>query len=188
MCVRGIYFASVFTIFNMSFIYFFCIIRILLECFHISVNCFSGCLLTYLVMKELKRNNGRLKWGMFYFHRFWRQVGKFNSNAVYYKIQLAGNFLCQHFMEKKLKQGWSTIQTILTKRTTTSLLKPLPAKQKKTQTTPYVVGYPGHGLNVSIATIHAMCCYQTCMDGITFVYLNGVDIPLRYHLCISDLY
>jgi hypothetical protein len=33
---------------------------------------FSGCLLTYLVMKELKKNNGKMKWGMFYFHRFWR--------------------------------------------------------------------------------------------------------------------
>ncbi|XP_052092463.1 nose resistant to fluoxetine protein 6-like [Mytilus californianus] len=32
----------------------------------------SGCLLTYLVMKELKKKNGRLNWGMFYFHRFWR--------------------------------------------------------------------------------------------------------------------
>ena len=73
--------------------------------------------------------------------------------------------------EKKLKQWWSTIQTILTKRTTTYRLNPLPEekkvkkkKQKKNkknnekQTTANVVGNPGHGLNVSIATIHAIKC------------------------------
>ncbi|XP_052092431.1 nose resistant to fluoxetine protein 6-like [Mytilus californianus] len=32
----------------------------------------SGLLLTYLMMKELKTNNGKLNWPMFYFHRFWR--------------------------------------------------------------------------------------------------------------------
>ncbi|XP_071139276.1 nose resistant to fluoxetine protein 6-like isoform X2 [Mytilus edulis] len=42
---------------------------------YVSVDSFftlSGLLLTYLVMKELDKNKGRLKWFMFYFHRFWR--------------------------------------------------------------------------------------------------------------------
>jgi hypothetical protein len=33
---------------------------------------FSGILLAYLIMKELKKEEGKLNWGMFYFHRFWR--------------------------------------------------------------------------------------------------------------------
>ncbi|XP_052090838.1 nose resistant to fluoxetine protein 6-like [Mytilus californianus] len=32
----------------------------------------SGTLLVYIVMKELKKKGGKLNWGMFYFHRFWR--------------------------------------------------------------------------------------------------------------------
>ncbi|KAJ8300299.1 hypothetical protein KUTeg_021818 [Tegillarca granosa] len=32
----------------------------------------SGLLVSYLALKEMKKNNGRLNWGMFYFHRFWR--------------------------------------------------------------------------------------------------------------------
>ncbi|OWF41722.1 nose resistant to fluoxetine protein 6-like [Mizuhopecten yessoensis] len=32
----------------------------------------SGLLLSYLVLKEMKKKNGKLNWGMFYFHRFWR--------------------------------------------------------------------------------------------------------------------
>ncbi|CAC5410947.1 unnamed protein product [Mytilus coruscus] len=32
----------------------------------------SGLLLTYLIMKELKRKDGKINWFMFYFHRFWR--------------------------------------------------------------------------------------------------------------------
>ncbi|KAL5011558.1 hypothetical protein ScPMuIL_010109 [Solemya velum] len=32
----------------------------------------SGLLLSYLVLKEMKQNNGKLNWFMFYFHRFWR--------------------------------------------------------------------------------------------------------------------
>ncbi|XP_076091676.1 nose resistant to fluoxetine protein 6-like [Mytilus galloprovincialis] len=32
----------------------------------------SGCLLTYLVLKQLKKQKGKLNWFMFYFHRFWR--------------------------------------------------------------------------------------------------------------------
>ncbi|XP_076090041.1 nose resistant to fluoxetine protein 6-like [Mytilus galloprovincialis] len=32
----------------------------------------SGLLLTYLVMKNLKKTEGKINWGMFYFHRFWR--------------------------------------------------------------------------------------------------------------------
>ncbi|XP_076093698.1 nose resistant to fluoxetine protein 6-like [Mytilus galloprovincialis] len=32
----------------------------------------SGLLLTYLVMKEMAKKRGKLNWGMFYFHRFWR--------------------------------------------------------------------------------------------------------------------
>jgi hypothetical protein len=33
---------------------------------------FSGILLAYLIMKELKKEEGKLNWGMFYIHRFWR--------------------------------------------------------------------------------------------------------------------
>ncbi|XP_060069296.1 nose resistant to fluoxetine protein 6-like, partial [Ylistrum balloti] len=32
----------------------------------------SGLLLAYLFMKEMKKNNGKMNWPMFYFHRFWR--------------------------------------------------------------------------------------------------------------------
>lgn len=32
----------------------------------------SGLLLSYLVLKEMKKKEGKLNWGMFYFHRFWR--------------------------------------------------------------------------------------------------------------------
>jgi len=47
---------------------FYCLLHIKLS----SVSSFSGTLLTYLVMKELKKKGGKLNWGMFYFHRFWR--------------------------------------------------------------------------------------------------------------------
>ncbi|XP_041358213.1 nose resistant to fluoxetine protein 6-like isoform X2 [Gigantopelta aegis] len=33
---------------------------------------FSGLLVTYLILKEMKKNRGRINWFMFYFHRFWR--------------------------------------------------------------------------------------------------------------------
>ncbi|XP_034303620.2 nose resistant to fluoxetine protein 6 [Magallana gigas] len=32
----------------------------------------SGFLLAYLTLKEMDKRNGKLKWAMFYFHRFWR--------------------------------------------------------------------------------------------------------------------
>ncbi|XP_063422394.1 nose resistant to fluoxetine protein 6-like isoform X2 [Mytilus trossulus] len=32
----------------------------------------SGLLLTYLIMKEMKKKDGKINWLMFYFHRFWR--------------------------------------------------------------------------------------------------------------------
>ncbi|XP_071156465.1 nose resistant to fluoxetine protein 6-like isoform X2 [Mytilus edulis] len=32
----------------------------------------SGLLLTYLIMKEMKKKDGKINWFMFYFHRFWR--------------------------------------------------------------------------------------------------------------------
>ncbi|XP_071119326.1 nose resistant to fluoxetine protein 6-like [Haliotis cracherodii] len=32
----------------------------------------SGLLVSYLVLKELSRNNGKINWLMFFFHRFWR--------------------------------------------------------------------------------------------------------------------
>ncbi|XP_071097623.1 nose resistant to fluoxetine protein 6-like [Haliotis cracherodii] len=32
----------------------------------------SGLLVTYLVLKEMRRSGGRINWFMFYFHRFWR--------------------------------------------------------------------------------------------------------------------
>ncbi|XP_060075442.1 nose resistant to fluoxetine protein 6-like [Ylistrum balloti] len=32
----------------------------------------SGLLLSYLTLREMKKNNGKINWAMFYFHRFWR--------------------------------------------------------------------------------------------------------------------
>ncbi|KAJ8316917.1 hypothetical protein KUTeg_004821 [Tegillarca granosa] len=32
----------------------------------------SGLLMSFLVLKEMKKNNGKLNWFMYYFHRFWR--------------------------------------------------------------------------------------------------------------------
>ncbi|CAC5402097.1 unnamed protein product [Mytilus coruscus] len=46
----------------------------------------SGTLLVYIVMKELKKNGGKLNWGMFYFHRFW------SYPMIGYALLLA--FLC----------------------------------------------------------------------------------------------
>ena len=35
---------------------------------------FSGLLVAYLTLKEIKKRGGvkKMNWGMFYFHRFWR--------------------------------------------------------------------------------------------------------------------
>ena len=33
---------------------------------------YSGLLLSYLTLKALKKGDGKLKWGLFYFHRFYR--------------------------------------------------------------------------------------------------------------------
>ncbi|KAJ8045081.1 Nose resistant to fluoxetine protein 6 [Holothuria leucospilota] len=46
-----------------------------LRCKHLfcfSCNLFSGLLVTYLTLKELKQKNGKLNWFLFYFHRIWR--------------------------------------------------------------------------------------------------------------------
>ena len=112
-----------------------------------------------------------------------------------------GKFPLPTFMKKKLKQWWSTIQTILTKRTTTYRLNTLPeekkVKKKKKQTKKQRKTDHGKCCWKSRSwlecfncynTCHQMCCYQTCIDGITFEYLNGVDIALQYYMCISDLY
>ncbi|OWF42953.1 nose resistant to fluoxetine protein 6-like [Mizuhopecten yessoensis] len=32
----------------------------------------SGLLLSYLTLREMQKNNGKINWAMFYFHRFWR--------------------------------------------------------------------------------------------------------------------
>ena len=39
--------------------------------------CFSGLLVAYLALKELKKKDGATKfnWFMYYFHRFWRYAG-----------------------------------------------------------------------------------------------------------------
>ncbi|KAL5017394.1 hypothetical protein ScPMuIL_006983 [Solemya velum] len=37
----------------------------------------SGLLVTYVCLKKLKQKNGKLNWGMFYFHRFWRLTPTF---------------------------------------------------------------------------------------------------------------
>lgn len=36
---------------------------------------FSGLLLTYLTLKQMKKSKGKINWFLFYFHRFWRLVG-----------------------------------------------------------------------------------------------------------------
>ena len=36
----------------------------------------SGCLVTYLTLKELDKTNGRLNWIMFYVHRYLRYIFK----------------------------------------------------------------------------------------------------------------
>ncbi|XP_033748135.1 nose resistant to fluoxetine protein 6-like [Pecten maximus] len=37
----------------------------------------SGVLVTYLCLKDISNNHGRTRWGMFYFHRFWRLTPAF---------------------------------------------------------------------------------------------------------------
>ncbi|XP_069135206.1 nose resistant to fluoxetine protein 6-like [Argopecten irradians] len=52
----------------------------------------SGALVTYLCLKDIAANNGRTRWGMFYFHRVWRLTPAFAFCLMIYAT------LTRHFV------------------------------------------------------------------------------------------
>ncbi|XP_060083819.1 nose resistant to fluoxetine protein 6-like [Ylistrum balloti] len=52
----------------------------------------SGTLVTYLCLKDISKNQGRTRWGMFYFHRFWRLTPAFAFCLMIYAT------LTRHFV------------------------------------------------------------------------------------------
>ncbi|XP_072014078.1 nose resistant to fluoxetine protein 6-like isoform X1 [Amphiura filiformis] len=43
----------------------------------------SGCLLTYLTLGKMAHTNGKLPWGLFYFHRFWRLTPVYSAVILF---------------------------------------------------------------------------------------------------------
>ncbi|KAL5012135.1 hypothetical protein ScPMuIL_010686 [Solemya velum] len=56
----------------------------------------SGLLMSYLILKEMKKNSGKINWPMFYFHRFWRLT------PPYMLVMMAYVPLFKHFSDGPL--------------------------------------------------------------------------------------
>eukprot|EP01137_Pigoraptor_chileana_P015629 Opistho-2@71817 len=74
----------------------------------------SGFLVAYLLLKELRERDGRVNWGMFYFHRYWRLIPCVAVVLLFYfKISYhmgSGPFwyLYQYEVDSKCPQYWWT--------------------------------------------------------------------------------
>ena len=56
---------------------------------------FSGLLVMYVNLKKMEKNNGKINWIKFYFHRFWRYLLKLNY-TFYYIVSLLVSRLLKH--------------------------------------------------------------------------------------------
>lgn len=82
-------------------------------------NFFSGLLVSYLLLKELRRNEGNIKWlpfiAKFYFHRYWRYVLHWFISFVVVPVFVNFFMLNKLLTVVRKKKVWFLIKFVIEK-------------------------------------------------------------------------
>ena len=88
-------------LFSTTFVFYFSLIFTLY---------FSGLLVCYFSLNELKSKDGRMNWGLFYFHRFWRYVLTVESFQIMRLVKIGSERFMHSINKCFIRPNWIFIK------------------------------------------------------------------------------